>query len=114
MSEFLTLARGALDARLFRLGGHDFTLAALLTALIALFALLVFARWLRRWIGQRLMARGHFDLSTRETVSALVQYVVLAIGAVSILNAVGLQLSSFTMLAGAFGVGIGFGLQNIF
>jgi small-conductance mechanosensitive channel len=100
--------------RLFRLGGEDFTLGELLATLVALSALLLFARWLRELISRRLLARGHFDLSTRETVSALTQYVVLAIGAVSILNAVGIQLSSFAMLAGAFGVGVGFGLQNIF
>src|SRR5258706_9170215 len=106
--------RDTLDARLFSVAGNPFTLGSLLGALVALIALLVFARWLRRLISQRLLARGHFDASIRETVSALTQYVVLGIGIVSILNIAGIQLSSFTVLAGAFGVGVGFGLQNIF
>ncbi len=114
MTEFSTLMRDTLDARLFSVAGNPFTLGSLLGALVALIALLVFARWLRRLISQRLLARGHFDASIRETVSALTQYVVLGIGIVSILNIAGIQLSSFTVLAGAFGVGVGFGLQNIF
>ena len=114
MSELFTFVRDALDVRLFNLGGNPFTLGSLLGGLIAFVALLVFARWLRRLISERLLGRGHLDVSTRETVSALTQYIVLGIGAVSILNIVGLRLSSFTLLAGAFGVGVGFGLQNIF
>lgn len=106
--------RDTLDTRLFHIGGSDFTLGSLLAGLIALVVLLVLARALRRWMSQRLLARGHLDASTRETVSALTHYIVLGIGFVTILNAVGIQLSSFTVLAGAFGVGVGFGLQNIF
>ena len=114
MTEFSALVRDTLDLRLFSLAGTPFTLGSLLGALVALIALLMFARWLRRVISQRLLARGHLEVSTRETVSALAQYIVLGIGIVSILNAVGIRLSSFTVLAGAFGVGVGFGLQNIF
>jgi len=114
LTELLTLLNETLDTRLFRLGGSDFTLGSLLAGLIALVALLVLARALRRWMSQRLLARGHLDASTRETVSALTHYIVLGIGFVTILNAIGIQLSSFTVLAGAFGVGVGFGLQNIF
>lgn len=107
-------AREVFGMRLFGLGGHDFTLGGLVGALVALVTLLVFARWLRRWMAQRLQVQGYLDVSTRETVSALTQYLIVTIGVISILNAVGVQLSSFTILAGAFGVGVGFGLQNIF
>jgi len=59
LTELLTLLNETLDTRLFRLGGSDFTLGSLLAGLIALAALLVFARALRRWMSQRLLARGH-------------------------------------------------------
>jgi small-conductance mechanosensitive channel len=112
--ETLALMRDALDARLFTLGGSDFTLGSLLAGLIALVLLLVFARWQRRWMSQRLLRTEHLDLSTRETVSALTQYLVLTIGFVAILDFIGVRLSSFTVLVGAVGVGVGFGMQNIF
>jgi len=46
-------------------------------------------------------------------ISHLTQYAILFLGFVIALSAAGLDLSRITILAGAFGVGIGFGLQNI-
>jgi len=46
-------------------------------------------------------------------VSSLLNYVIIALGFVLALGAFGLDLSKVTVLAGAFGVGIGFGLQSV-
>jgi small-conductance mechanosensitive channel len=46
-------------------------------------------------------------------VSSLLNYVVLTLGFVLALGAVGFDLTKVTILAGAFGVGLGFGLQSI-
>jgi potassium-dependent mechanosensitive channel len=46
-------------------------------------------------------------------VSSLLNYVIIALGFVLALGALGLDLSKVTVLAGAFGVGIGFGLQSV-
>jgi small-conductance mechanosensitive channel len=46
-------------------------------------------------------------------ISSLVHYVILIGGALIALAAMGLDLNRFTILAGALGVGVGFGLQNI-
>jgi small-conductance mechanosensitive channel len=43
----------------------------------------------------------------------MVHYTVLLIGFFAAVAATGTQLSQFAFLAGAFGVGLGFGLQNI-
>jgi potassium efflux system protein len=45
--------------------------------------------------------------------SRLVHYVILAIGFLVALGVLGLDLSKVSVLAGAFGVGIGFGLQDV-
>jgi len=100
---------------LFKLGGSEMTLATLAGVLISLLLLLMFTRWLRGWLVMRALARGgHIDISTRETVASLIRYLVLAVGILVILQGAGISLSSFTVLAGALGVGVGFGLQNIF
>ena len=46
-------------------------------------------------------------------ISTMVHYAVLVIGFFIALNAVGIDLGNYAVLAGAFGVGLGFGLQNI-
>ena len=45
--------------------------------------------------------------------SRLVHYVILSIGFLVGLGVLGMDLTRVTVLAGAFGVGIGFGLQNV-
>ena len=46
-------------------------------------------------------------------ISTMLRYVILLLGFFLAVAAVGFDLTKFTILAGAFGVGIGFGLQNI-
>ena len=45
--------------------------------------------------------------------SSLINYVILALGFVVALGVIGVSLTRLTVLAGAFGVGIGFGLQSV-
>ena len=45
--------------------------------------------------------------------SSLLNYIILASGFIVALGAVGVDFSRVTLLAGAFGVGIGFGLQSV-
>lgn len=45
--------------------------------------------------------------------SSLINYIILAIGFIVGLGVIGVSLTKMTVLAGAFGVGIGFGLQSI-
>ena len=46
-------------------------------------------------------------------ISLVIRYFILALGFVLALSALGIDLSKFNLLAGALGLGIGFGLQNV-
>ena len=46
-------------------------------------------------------------------ISTMVHYVLLVVGFILAIAALGIDLTKFTILAGAFGVGLGFGLQTI-
>ena len=48
-----------------------------------------------------------------ETISRLMRYVVIVVGAVVASAAAGFDISKITIVIGALGVGIGFGLQNV-
>jgi small-conductance mechanosensitive channel len=48
-----------------------------------------------------------------ESIGTLLHYLLLTVGVLFALGAVGVELQNFAIVAGALGVGIGFGLQNV-
>src|SRR5207249_8986719 len=53
------------------------------------------------------------DRSLQYAVSQIVSNIVLVVGVFIILDNAGIHLATLTVFAGAVGVGIGFGLQNV-
>ena len=53
------------------------------------------------------------DPGVQYTISTTVHYAVLILAALVALNILGFPLTNLALVAGALGVGIGFGLQNI-
>jgi len=68
---------------------------------------------LRKWIVYKVLAKSRIDLGVRVAVGTIFRYIILVIGLIIVLQTVGIDLSTVTILAGALGIGIGFGLQNI-
>jgi small-conductance mechanosensitive channel len=101
------------DVHLVTLGGADIRFSSAVKLLVLLVALMWVSGRLRRWTVERALSRTHLDLGTRQAVGSLVRYLVLVIGVVLILQNAGLNLSALGVLAGAVGVGVGFGLQNV-
>ena len=101
------------DVRLFTLGGTPITLWDIGFIVIATVVLFAFTSFLRRWLERRLAGHTHLDAGTRQTIATLVRYTTLVIGFVVIMQAAGINLTTFNVVAGAVGVGVGFGLQNI-
>ena len=101
------------DVLTFGIPGTPLTIGRL-AALAALLVLLLYAsRRFTRWMVDSFLARRHIDVGVRQAIGTLVRYAITAVGVVVILQAVGIELSALTVLAGALGVGLGFGLQNI-
>lgn len=98
---------------LFHLGGNPITALNLLE-FVVLSAFIVIAEVvLRRIFIQRVLARTHLDEGMRFAIARITGYVFLTLGFYIALKVVGIDLSSLAVLAGAIGVGLGFGLQNI-
>jgi small-conductance mechanosensitive channel len=60
-----------------------------------------------------LMPRLDLPRGVPQTISRLTSYAVIAVGAVIASAAAGFDISRVTIIIGALGVGVGFGLQNI-
>lgn len=98
---------------LFTVGDASFS-AAGLAKLLIYFAILVWgSRLLRRVLATRVFPRARLDVGTSEAVAGLTFYVVLTLGTLVGLQVSGIDLSTLTVLLGAIGVGVGFGLQTI-
>lgn len=69
----------------------------------------VFKRLLRK----NLLPRIGIALGTREAIAIIISYSSGAFVFITLLQAIGINLSSFTVLAGGIGIGIGFGLQEL-
>ncbi len=103
----------SLNTPLFTIGSSAFTIWTMIYLILATVILIVVASQINKLIAHKLLARSRFELGVRVAVGAIVKYVLLVVGFVVILQTAGINLSSLTILLGALGVGIGFGLQNI-
>lgn len=110
------VSRAALAAREFLglgIPGTQFTLGRMLLLAGLLGLLLYLSRRFTRWLVDSFLEHRHLDVGVRQAIGTLVKYAIITMGFVVILQAVGIDLSAFTVLAGALGVGLGFGLQNV-
>lgn len=113
LQEISTQIRAILDMPLVPIGGTRFTLWLLLYLLILIFLLIYVTGKVKLWVVDRVLARTRVDIGVRQAVGSIFRYAIIAIGFAVILQTAGIDLSALTVLAGALGIGVGLGLQNI-
>jgi small-conductance mechanosensitive channel len=88
-----------------------------LVQIFLLVGLLVVVFWIsaktKRLLFNRLLVNSGLDRSLQYAISQIAANVVLVVGIFVVLQNTGIHLEALTVFAGAVGVGIGFGLQNI-
>jgi len=90
------------------------SLGAVVAFALTIWITLLLSRFLRFLLKEEVYDRFHLARGPAYAVSTLVHYVVLLVGFYIAIAALGADMTKFAILAGAFGVGAGFGLQNIF
>jgi small-conductance mechanosensitive channel len=113
IKEILVSIKDFLDIPLFRLGDTHVTLWAILYLVILLVLLFYLTGRLKYFIVTRVLAKSSIEIGVRQAVGSIIRYGVVAVGVVVIFETAGIDLSALTILAGALGIGVGFGLQNI-
>ncbi|MCH9798687.1 MAG: mechanosensitive ion channel [Betaproteobacteria bacterium] len=90
------------------------------STIVGFILIFVFVNWLAK-VAEKVIyslatKRANTSVSTSSiyALSRISRYIILFIGTIVGLNFIGFDLSSLAILGGALGVGIGFGLQNIF
>ena len=97
---------------LFTLGSDSFNIMHLATAGVVVWLVVLAARWSRE-VTYRWVFAGIADMGARHSLSVFTQYAVVLVGVLITLRVLGIDLTTFAIFAGALGVGVGLGLQNI-
>lgn len=101
------------DYVLFRLGETPVTPFTIIGLLFGFFLFIALAGWVRRILVKRIFTKTHFAAGTSQFIGSLIQYTIIVLGFLFCLQIVGIELTSLSVLLGAVGVGVGFGLQNV-
>lgn len=101
------------NAPLLTLGEAQLTLLKITYLLLLVIALFYVSGKLKQWMRDRLLTRTHLDLGARNAIGTITRYVIVVFGFLVIFQTVGINLTTLSILTGAVGIGLGFGLQNI-
>lgn len=110
---FIEWVEQILSYSLVNVGESKLTIGLILTLIGSFVALLIISEWIRRLLVNKILSRYKIESGTRQSIGTIIKYILILAGLFSILQTNGVDLSAFGILAGALGVGIGFGLQNI-
>jgi small-conductance mechanosensitive channel len=111
LKEFIASCQRILEYPLLPKSG--ITVGSLLLLIILIGVVILAERILRRHFIGRLLRRTHLAPGFQFTLGRVLGYCFLALGFYISCQLVGINLNSLAILAGAIGVGVGFGLQNI-
>jgi small-conductance mechanosensitive channel len=103
----------ALDAIGLKAGDSRISLWSVIKVLTTVTAFVLMAIWIARWTERRLMAVSAMNINMRIGISKFIQAFLVGLSILLGLNAAGLDLTTLTVLTGAIGIGLGFGLQAI-
>nr|WP_295941092.1 mechanosensitive ion channel domain-containing protein [uncultured Acidovorax sp.] len=110
----LPLVLDELDQIHWKVGGATLSVRTIIEGAVTAAAVLLIALWISAAIESRLLrsATGA-ELSLRKAVSNAVRALLVFVGLLVALSSVGIDLTALSVLGGAVGVGIGFGLQKL-
>jgi len=95
------------------LGQLEITVAQVLLGMVALYLSVLLSRLLRALVDTELTPKHGLEKGVGDSIKALLHYTLILVGFLFALSFVGIPVESFAIVAGALGVGIGFGLQDV-
>jgi len=113
ISDIFELVKKYSTSPIFTFGDNPVTAWMILYFLLLIFFLFFGTAKLKRWFIYKLLGRTSLDLGVRHAMGTIFRYILIVIGFLLILEFLGVDLSGFTIVLSALGVGIGFGLQNV-
>jgi small-conductance mechanosensitive channel len=100
-------------AATLELGQVRISIGGVLTFALSAWLSLQLSRLVRTVLEDEVFPRAVVPRGVPHAVSTLAGYVVLLVGLITALAAAGINVGQLTLIVGALGIGIGFGLQNV-
>jgi potassium-dependent mechanosensitive channel len=113
LSDLLTNEANAVLNTGFALGAFRLSLGQIVGFILVVWASFLVSKFLRFLLEEDIYGRLKLARGLPYAISSVLHYTVLMIGFFIALAALGVDMTKFTILAGAFSVGVGFGLQNV-
>lgn len=111
--EIIAPVVNGLNYNLFALGDAKITPLSIIYLVLLTVLLFYLSNKLRGFLVENALKRTNLDLGARQAVATITRYLLLFFGLLVILQTVGINLTTLNVVAGAVGIGVGFGLQNI-
>ena len=114
VSGLLPVVLAELDQITWKIGATTLSLRTMIEGILTAGAVLILSLWVSSAIETRLLRKAAgADLSLRKAASNATRALLMFVGLIIALSAVGIDLTALSVLGGAVGVGIGFGLQKL-
>jgi small-conductance mechanosensitive channel len=113
LTGLLPLVLAEMEALNWKVGGADVSLRSLIEGALSAVVVLVLVLWLSATIEARLLAAEGVNLSVRKIAANATRAGLLLVGLLVALSAAGIPLGALSVMGGAIGVGLGFGLQKL-
>ena len=108
----VSLARQILDARL-AIGAFSLSLGDVLAFVLTVYLASVLSSLIEFVLAEDVFPRLNLRPGLPYALSRLIKYAIVSVGFIVALLVLGVNLNRVTVLGGALGIGVGFGLQNI-
>ncbi|RKY93401.1 MAG: hypothetical protein DRQ13_09505, partial [Ignavibacteriae bacterium] len=99
--------------RKWEIGSFSIAIVNVLVFIVSIWAAVIISRTVRFFLEGDILPRLKLPRGVPGAISSLTTYSILILGILVALFGIGLDLSKLTILVGALGVGIGFGMQDL-
>ncbi|WP_241559666.1 mechanosensitive ion channel domain-containing protein [Hydrogenophaga sp. NH-16] len=114
VSGLLPIVLEEMEQITWKMGASTVSLRTLIEGALTAGAMLIVTLWISAALEARLLKSAiGGDLSLRKALSNATRAILMFLGLIVALSAVGIDLTALSVLGGAVGVGIGFGLQKL-
>jgi small-conductance mechanosensitive channel len=102
-----------MDDMHFAFGKSRVSLLAIVQGILSCGVVMVVTLWISAALERKVLSEAVHDLSLRKVAASTLRAALVLVGLIVALSTVGVDLTALSVLGGAVGVGLGFGLQKL-